>query len=1217
MRRRKACNVAAHSPCDRAFYRRIPALFRRGAPRGGSNVVQDQNLYALANFSAANYLQTAMLGGETGAPAPGFGAVMLFYVSALPTTQQIIFHNLDSGATVGWYWQLSTTSLRFCGQATTAYTITASDVGKLLVAHAVYTGSAFRIVVNRVQIGVDTSAGITVGTQRTQLGQWNATQLFTNGGVLATMTHRGAPSVAQMQAYSDSARALGDLPASIDGATVAHRWSVKEELRGADNPIGRKSYGLRTFTAANYVQTATGIGATAGAFWIEALWRPDTRVTDDFDFLVAKLNDTAKQGYQLYLSGVTTMTWLLYNTSAATYGVTWGWPVELLGQMVHLVGNYTGSNLELYANGVLVATVAAPIAYAPYTAGPMRCGVRASDNLGPVTNGSLFGFGGGTGQSLTAAEVAARFTAVEKAGLLATGAPKTTALWDFTTPIAANAGAAPATFPDTVGTDNMTRTGTLEVAVQVAKAPPCPAQLTDRVTAAAGDALARVGTPSVVKIDPTIDGRRTLGAQGISAVNRLITAANAGLRGSATMWGHWYGRLDALATALELLASCTPGGNDGWQVYLGTSGALSFTIRNGANTTTVAATSANSTIVAADIGRPQQVQWTYDGTTLNLYFKRVLVATATSSGYTAPISSVISMIVGGRTDGAIPGSSESFFALQGGDGAVPTLAELQAAYDATEATGRIQAIPGKTQHQWDLSVDVLASGVDAVPAVVLDRVGADNLSRVGPDYAISGKQGLRLTGSVQGLSTAPGGGIQGAASAVTICLLFSPLTGVGTALEVLAGKYTNPAGWDFRRQPNTGSLNIGFGNATGQVSSPSGYTIVGGDIGSLLHAAITYDGANVRFYVQGVLIGTTALTGAFVPSTGPMTIGNRADGFPSNNDNVFYGIAGGAYVATQAELATQAAASIAAGQLVAIPGKTDDRRYSFAQDAVDQATPLPAYCVDRTGTSPADRLARIGSGLTLAQRTERLFSYETSPILTGAKTFSATDYFSHATAYRGSAASFHFKLLFRIDSQAVTSAARFLASNINDSPSNSGFGIYTTGTNSLIAFTAANGAGTFVSAPTYPVLAGDVGKLLLAHFVWDGAKLRTYIKRIEVSTGTAVTGFIAATTQPMMIGRDPRSAAPSPADAGLTIYGWGYGGSAPTLAEVQADHDAVLAYEDAVLSSRLESLISLKRSINLNGGTLPTTLNDQLGALNFTKTGSPVVAPYYARAAGW
>ena len=67
--------------------------------------------------------------------------------------------------------------------------------------------------------------------------------------------------------------------------------------------------------------------------------------------------------------------------------------------------------------------------------------------------------------------------------------------------------------------------------------------------------------------------------------------------------------------------------------------------------------------------------------------------------------------------------------------------------------------------------------------------------------------------------------------------------------------------------------------------SPYGGAIIGGSyanshgtanltVGTWTHLALTYDGANVRFYVDGVLTGTTPATGTIASSATALTIGS-------------------------------------------------------------------------------------------------------------------------------------------------------------------------------------------------------------------------------------------------------------------------------------------------------------------------------------------------------
>jgi Concanavalin A-like lectin/glucanases superfamily len=76
-----------------------------------------------------------------------------------------------------------------------------------------------------------------------------------------------------------------------------------------------------------------------------------------------------------------------------------------------------------------------------------------------------------------------------------------------------------------------------------------------------------------------------------------------------------------------------------------------------------------------------------------------------------------------------------------------------------------------------------------------------------------------------------------------------------------------------------------YANGTAGVNRPTGEVNIAGDktvagtamlaTGVWTHIAATYDGANLRFYVNGALVATKAQTGAMAPSTGPLWIGNN------------------------------------------------------------------------------------------------------------------------------------------------------------------------------------------------------------------------------------------------------------------------------------------------------------------------------------------------------
>jgi hypothetical protein len=113
-----------------------------------------------------------------------------------------------------------------------------------------------------------------------------------------------------------------------------------------------------------------------------------------------------------------------------------------------------------------------------------------------------------------------------------------------------------------------------------------------------------------------------------------------------------------------------------------------------------------------------------------------------------------------------------------------------------------------------------------------------------------------------------------------------------------------------------------------------------------------------------------------------------------------------------------------------------------------------------------------------------------------------------------------------------------------------------------------------------------------------------------------MTGFTPALpADPFTLGRHPSNAQSA---SGIRILGCMGGVGVPSLAEVQAAHDAILALEDLVeIPGKTDYLISIKQDALANGGALPTTLVNRKGAGGLTKVGAPQLAPIYARAAAW
>jgi hypothetical protein len=262
--------------------------------------------------------------------------------------------------------------------------------------------------------------------------------------------------------------------------------------------------------------------------------------------------------------------------------------------------------------------------------------------------------------------------------------------------------------------------------------------------------------------------------------------------------------------------------------------------------------------------------------------------------------------------------------------------------------------------------------------------------------------------------------------------------------------------------------------------------------------------------------------------------------------------------------------------------------------------------LDRIGT---DHLTRQGTGLTVAVRTERLYSYETAPILYGAGGWATSHLFTApVNALPGSAAGFTVSILARPIAQ-VSSYTRGL---FGQREANPGWGMATLGANNSIVMTAGNAAAAVASSAAV-VLPGDIGKLRLIQGYYDGVGVGLRDKRVAIGTPQATAFDVAATTAPM-IGRYAHAGVA--AVDGWEIYGITYALGVSTLAQYQAQWDLCMAYERIVAVPGLPGMVfDLDHAARAAGAAVAATLADRSGgAVTFSRTGTPTLAPLYARA---
>lgn len=236
-----------------------------------------------------------------------------------------------------------------------------------------------------------------------------------------------------------------------------------------------------------------------------------------------------------------------------------------------------------------------------------------------------------------------------------------------------------------------------------------------------------------------------------------------------------------------------------------------------------------------------------------------------------------------------------------------------------------------------------------------------------------------------------------------------------------------------------------------------------------------------------------------------------------------------------------------------------------------------------------------------------------SAIILGGAGWTLADYFSAAVnAMPGDPAGFTASLLCRVDSQTVASANRRPFGQRGTS--NLGWNFTFTATNSACTFGA--GGTNSATSPSSSIAATDIGKLSLFTGVWDAiaGSLRLYAKRAQVSTGSSLAGgFAPDTGVAPMIGR---RGADSPSD-GLTIFGVSYAVGIATLAQIQAQFDAVMATERMQPVPGLPGVL-IDLTQDFAGGVVASTLTDRgAGGINFSRVGSPTLSSQFARAWTW
>jgi hypothetical protein len=373
---------------------------------------------------------------------------------------------------------------------------------------------------------------------------------------------------------------------------------------------------------------------------------------------------------------------------------------------------HTGTVLRSYADdGREIGTGSAIVGYTP-SANPHRIGNRTT---GGYTYGTELGWVTWRGTP-TQPQIQALFAAVRTLG-------------DFPSKAAIEA-----LMPGTTVTHRWSLRGVLAAAnVAVVDGSAAPAFLPDSVTGAANDQMTKQGAPLVRVIDPATPKLWSYetspilyGSQAPAAVpgpDFWETATQLGETNGNSFWAAVFCQVVSQSVAnqaRDLLSSSSTTSQTGFSLRSNTLNTqLQFIAYDNALSPRLSPAAA---VAASDVGKLQVYIAVYDQPALRLraYFKRAEVSTGTVvTGYAPNV--VDGLRIGQRYGTQLSNADGlAIYGVAGGLG-LPSLAEIQAMYDATMATERIAAIPGKTSFRIDTTADAVGG---ALPSTLINREGA-------------------------------------------------------------------------------------------------------------------------------------------------------------------------------------------------------------------------------------------------------------------------------------------------------------------------------------------------------------------------------------------------------------------------------------------------------------------------------------------------------------
>lgn len=714
-----------------------------------------------------------------------------------------------------------------------------------------------------------------------------------------------------------------------------------------------------------------------------------------------------------------------------------------------------------------------------------------------------------------------------------------------------------------------------------------------------------------------------LALSGLSAAYYYATALGGGETGIDTGFG---GASAFVLTALPasgtwVLQGRYPSAVAGWQhVVTNTSGVVTVQsiMVSGAGGLI---TGPQRVVTPADLGRVlvSAFQHTGAGSQVRHYMDRIEVGTPVAIvGFTAPSASTRHTL--GSQDAVAPlgGHILGVMTWRG----VPTLGQLQSSlFDATRLAGDLpKTVDGVTvTHRWSLKDTLTGQAVtdgQVAPATLADTVtgaSVDAQARTGTPavreidvVTLNGRKSYGIIGAGTGnrYETAASTGLVGQAAGFSVAVR-ATIDSLTTSKGYLLVQNTGSSeGWYLGvANAGPGTLRFVCAGTSGMVAATVTLTLA--DIGTDLLIEGEHDGAALRLRINGQERATAAITGYAHLSTARTAIGGYiVNDWPLEGVTVKQAATGNGSLTTT-ERALFAANFASTGRLIPIAGKHEHHWDLDADIATaGPSSGAPATTTDRVGTAS---MSRAGTGLTVSRRTERAFSYETTPVLRGVRGLSLANYLSVAGGLATSATTYWLILALQIHAKAGGSFQNILSKATTNSQS--GIGLYGSSNLGTLNFTHGTGSAV-VSAPTVSVADAELGMTLLLGYVYTGSVLQAYARRARNGSNATATVFTPYSGA-MMVGRHADTTS-NPGSDNFTVLGL-MGGTTPiTQAEYFAAYDAFVSEEDLLeVPGKTTRLWSVKRAQN---GTLLPVPDAQGSGEVLALNGAPTLSNIYGRA---